>query len=345
MANHSAQPSESSELPAPEVLRPQSEKPAVAPAAAEPSGRKPSLRLPHATYRPSHKATFIGLAVVAAILAVNAGIIVFMANGQASANTANVQGEVTLNSSVLDKLGVNRNAIGDKGTELVVGPDSRFKGKVTVGGDVNIAGQATLNGKLTASDASLTNLQAGDTSLGKLSVNGDTTVSNLNVRNDLTVLGSTRLQGPIVMGQLLTVNNNVNISGNLAIGGLLSARGFQASSLVSDTTLTVGGHVITRGNAPSVGPGGAVGANGTVSISGNDASGTVAVNVGTGGGGGMLAQIAFRAQYGSMPHVVVTAVGRGAGDVYVNRSVGGFSISTSDVLAPGGYVFDYIVMQ
>jgi len=135
------------------------------------------------------------------------------------------------------------------------------------------------------------------TSISQLTVNGDGTVSNFNLRKDLTVLGLTRLQGAVTMSQLLTVNNNVNISGNLAVGGVLSARSFQASSLVSDSTLTIGGHVITRGAAPGVGPGSALGANGTVSISGNDASGTVAANIGTGGGNGILAQVAFRSQY------------------------------------------------
>jgi hypothetical protein len=125
----------------------------------------------------------------------------------------------------------------------------------------------------------------------------------------------------------------------------LSARSFQASSLISDTTLTVGGHIVTRGLAPGVGPGSALGANGTVSISGNDASGTVAANIGTGGGGGILAQVAFRNQYGTMPHVVVTAIGAGVGSVYVNRSASGFSIGVNGALAPGGYAFDYIVMQ
>jgi len=114
---------------------------------------------------------------------------------------------------------------------------------------------------------------------------------------------------------------------------------------VSDSTLTIGGHVITRGAAPGVGPGSALGANGTVSISGNDASGTVAANIGTGGGNGILAQVAFRSQYSNTPHVVVTTVGSGMGSVYVSRTAWGFSIGVNGAVAPGGYAFDYIVMQ
>lgn len=348
MATHPASEAQdkNSEPPAPEELRPQTD--AKAPAAETDVSSpvsKTKARLRRATYRPSHKATFIGLSVVVAILALNAGILSFIMKGQDSSNSEVNREEVTINPEVLGTLGVSRNPIGSSGTELVVGPNARFNGVVTVGGDVSIAGQLKLNSKFSASDASLAKLDAGETSLGQLNVNGDGTITSLNLRRDLAVAGSTRLQGPVTMSQLLTVNNNLNVAGNLAIGGTLSARGFQASSLVSDTTLTIGGHVITRGAAPGVGPGTALGANGTVSISGNDAAGTVATNIGTGGGNGILAHVAFRQQYSATPHVVVTAVGRGMGSVYVNRSVGGFSIGVNGPVPPGGYAIDYIVMQ
>lgn len=333
------------EPPAPEALRSQSDEKSAPPSTLSASITKANPRPRHATYRPSHKATFIGLTVIVAILAVNAGIIGFVMKGQGVATDEVAQGAVTISPAVLDKLGVSRNPIGNVGAELVVGPNSRFNGKVMIGSDVSIAGQLKLNSKFSASDASLAKLEAGDTSLGQLNVNGDGTVTSMNLRKDLTVVGVTRMQGPVTMAQLLTVNNNLNVAGNLAVGGTLSARGFQASSLVSDTTLTIGGHVITRGSAPGVGPGNALGNNGTVSISGNDASGTVAANIGTGAGGGIIAQVAFRSQYSSTPHVVVTAVGAGVGSVYVNRTVGGFSIGVNGPLAPGGYAFDYIVMQ
>ena len=335
------------EPPAPEVLQPQADEESPAPevASTTASPKATPKRLRRTTYRPSHKATFIGLSVVVAVLAVNAVIITFLMNGQEKTSAQANNNEVTISPAVLDGLGVSRNPVGNAGTELTVGPNSHFNGKVTIGDDVTIAGQLNLNSKFSATDASLTKLQAGDTSLGQLNVNGDGTMTSLNLRKDLRITGLTLLQGPVTMGQLLTVNNSVNVAGNLAVGGTLSARGFQASSLVSDTTLTIGGHVITRGAAPGVGPGSALGNNGTVSISGNDASGTVAANIGTNAGNGILAYIAFRNQYGTMPHVVITAVGRGADGIYVVRSIGGFSIGVTGALAPGGYAFDYIVMQ
>ncbi len=346
---------QATDLPAPEALRPQTEKTTEAVANIENNAvdekklnynKGDGAKLPRrAAYRPSHKATFVGIAVVVAILVVNAGIITFVIKKQAKPETSLSQDQVSIDQKTLDTLGVNRNAVGNSGIELVVSPNANFKGKVQVGGNVNIAGQLNLNSKFSATEASLAKLEAGNTSIGQLSVNGDGTISNLNLRKDLLVTGLTRLQGAVTVSQVLTVNNNVNVSGNLAIGGILTARGFQASSLVSDTTLTIGGHVITRGLAPGVGPGSALGTNGTVSISGNDASGTVAANVGTGAGSGIVANVAFRSQYGNTPHVVVTAVGAGVGSVYVNRSVGGFSIGVNGPMAPGGYAFDYIVMQ
>jgi cytoskeletal protein CcmA (bactofilin family) len=332
------------EPPVAEVLRPQSE---VSHDVSKTTASAKPVVNPrrHVTYRPSHKATFIGLAVVVAILGLNAGVIAFIMKGQSTANAEVAPGGVSISPAALDKLGVSRNPVGTAGTELVVAPNARFNGSVTVSSNVNISGQLTLNSKFSATDASLAKLQAGNTSLEQLIVNGDETVSNLNLRKDLTVLGITRMQGAVTMSQLLTVNNSVNIAGNLAVGGTLSARSFQASSLVSDTTLTIGGHIVTQGMTPGVGPGSALGANGTVSISGSDAAGTVAANIGTGAGNGIVAQVAFRQQYSTTPHVVVTAVGRGVGSVYVNRTSAGFSIGVNDAMAPGGYAFDYIVMQ
>ncbi len=329
--------------PAAEALRPQDD---GAPAASTGSKLpRLNLHLRHANYRPSHKATFIGISAVVAILAINAGVIAFFLRGQATSGSSAAKSGVVISSDVLDKLGVSRNPIASAGTSLVVSPNARFNGTLTVGSDVSIAGQLNLNGKLSASDTSLSRLVAGDTTINQLNVTGNATVLNLNLNKDLTVLGLTKLQGAVTIAELLTVNNSVNVSGNLAVGGLLSARSFEAGSLTSDTTLTIGGHVITRGLATSVRPGGSLGSNGTVSISGNDAAGTVAVNIGVGGGGGILAYVTFVNPYSNIPHVVVTAIGAGAGSVYVNRNGNGFNIGVNGPIGPGSYAFDYIVMQ
>jgi len=336
--------------PAPEVLKPQSDDPKIdeekttAPhSSSEPPKARRTLR--RSTYKPSHKATFIGVGVIVGVLVINAAIVMFVLNGQNSAQESALQSQVTLSTETLDKLGVSKTPIGDEGTELIVGLNAQFERSLTVAGDVNLGGQLKLNNKLVAADASLTKLDAGDTTLSQLNVNGDGTLSTLNLRQDLNVVGTTRLQGTVTISQLLTVNNNVNILGNLAVGGTLTVRNFQASSLVSDTTLTIGGRIIIRGSVPSVSPGPGVGSNGTVSISGSDTAGTIGVNTGTGAGSGILANVSFRSAYGTTPRVVVSIVGSGAGSIYTSRTTSGFSVGVNGALAPGGYAIDYIVVQ
>lgn len=331
--------------PAPEVLSVQGDEPTGGQQSSHLSDSiRPKKALKRTTYRPSHKATFIGLAVVAGVLALNGAIIGWLVNAQQAAGVEQSNDTVTLSAETLEGLGVSRNPVGNLGSELTVGPNATFNGKVTMGSDLSIGGQLQLKGDFSANSANFTKLQAGETALQQLNVNGDTTTTNLNIRTNLAVAGNTTLQGPVTMAQLLTVNNSLNVAGNVAVGGTLSARNFQANSLTSGSTLTVGGHIITSGNAPNVGRGGATGNNGTVSISGNDASGTVAVNTGTGAGNGLLAQISFKNQYGNIPHVVITPVGQYA-SVYVTRTIGGFNIYSADAMAPGGYAFDYMVMQ
>jgi cytoskeletal protein CcmA (bactofilin family) len=332
------------ETPSPEVLQPQTDNESEPPASetTKPTGpgTQPSPAKPRRiTYRPSHKATFIGLGVVVAILVVNAGILFFLMRGQDSSESQKKREEVSISTETLEKLGVNRSPVGNLGTELVVGPDSRFNGKVTVSSDVDVAGQLRLNNKLSAVDATMNKLQAGDASVAKLTISGEGTASSLNLRNELNVIGAVRLQGPV------SINNSLNVAGNLTVGGALFASTFQANSLTSGSTLTIGGHIVTRGSVPSVSGGSGLGSNGNVTISGNDAAGTVAVNVGTGATGGTLATVTFRSAYGAIPHVVITPVGRAANSVYITRSATGFSIHANSGLSAGGYGFDYIVIQ
>lgn len=338
--------SSSDELPAPEVLKVQSEDGSQAPQVASATiARRVSNQKRRVTYRPSHKATFIGLAVVVGVLALNGGIIAYVLSGQEEKKANTSANAVTLSSETLDKLGVSRAVVGNSKEELSIGPNTKFGGTILVNGNTSIGGELTLNNKLSAQDVTVTTLQAGVTSLQSLGVNGDLTATNVNVRTDLSVAGATRLQGAVTVGQLLTVNNNASVIGNLAVGGTLTARAFQANNLISENSLTIGGHIITAGSAPNVGRGSATGTNGSVSISGNDTSGTVAINAGTSAGNGLLAQVAFKNPYPSIPHVVVTPVGGSVGSFYITRSAGGFNIYIANGLSPGGYAFDYIVMQ
>lgn len=331
--------------PAPEVLVVQNDAPAQETAenpttlASTITTTTPATKRRRNAYRPSHKATFVGLAVVVAILAANAAVLLFISKSQQDAQDTAAKNSVTLSSETLSTLGVSRNPVGNAETALIIGPNTTFKGTMVVSGNTTLAGQLTLNNKLNATDAALVNLQAGKTEVQSLNVNGDQTVTNLNLRKDLQVAGAARVQGTLTVNQLTTINNNMNVAGNLSIGGSLSVRNFQVG------TLTVAGHLLSSGSQPSVSVGGGAGSNGTASISGNDTSGTVAVNMGVGAGNGLLATVTFVTKYGDTPHVVVTPIGRSVPGMYINRTSAGFTISVDGTLSIGGYAFDYVVVQ
>jgi hypothetical protein len=120
--------------PAPEVLKPQSDSASDEPADKDKHGAsaRPAMKLRRGPYRPSHKATFVGLAVVVAILAINVGVIAFVLKGQSKTGTSVNKDQVTLSQASLDKLGMNRTEVGDKGIELTVGPNATFNGAVKV---------------------------------------------------------------------------------------------------------------------------------------------------------------------------------------------------------------------
>jgi hypothetical protein len=313
------------------------------PAATNPvPTKKPARR----SYRPSHKATFIGLAVVIAILAVNAAVIGLVLKKQAKKESLAIKGQVSISSEDLNKLGINRGTVGDTSVILNVSPDTQFKGKLMVAGNTILSGTLAVNNKLTGADGNFTQLEAGNTALSQLNVNGNSTLSTLNLRQQLVVAGSTQLQGPVTLNQLLTVANSVNISGNLAVGGTLTVSTFSARSLTSTSTLTIGGHIITNGPSPSVGAGGAaLGSNGTVGISGNDAAGLISINIGVGASGGTLATVTFKNSYSVNPKVVITPVGVGGTFYIASLSTSGFSVAVSGGLPAGGYRINYIAVQ
>jgi hypothetical protein len=316
-------------------------------AAATPASPAPAKKVRRGPYRPSHKATFIGLCVVVVILAINAGIIAFVITAQNKPKKV-PDAQITISQDVLNKLGVSRNPVSDAGVELVVNPNAQFNGNLQIGGDVSVAGKLNINNTFSAPGADFTQLQAGNTSLSQLNVNGDGTISNLALRQNLSVVGTAQFQGAVTLAQILTVNSNVNIGGNLSVGGILAVETFHTAILVSDDGVTTGGHVITQGVAPTVSRGAAVGPNGTVSISGNDISGTVAANFGVGASAGVIASVTFHTAYSNIPHVVFSTDGilpAGVSVMLSSRSASGFTIYINGAVGPSGFVFDYIVEQ
>jgi hypothetical protein len=331
--------------PAAEELAPQSD----GQAPAEGGANKPQIvtqaaKRRHAAYRPSHAATFIGLGVVAFILAANGIALMFLLKGQEAAKKPDA-GAVTISSDTLNKLGVSKDNAATDGVTLKINPATNFGSNVTIAQNLAVGGQLNLNGRFTAPDAAFAKLQGGDTQLDKLNVNGDATISTLNLRKDLNVAGITTLQGQVKVSQLMTINNNLNVSGTLSVGGAISVRTLQVSNLQTTGNLTFGGHIITSGSQPNITAGNALGSGGTVSVSGNDTSGSVGAGVGVGSIAGTIATITFRTGFSKIPNIIVSVNGHSVPGMYIVKSASGFSIITPNALSPGAYGFDFITVD
>lgn len=301
-------------------------------------------------FRPTHKAMFIGLGVVVVILGINAGILGFLLKRESSNSKAISDKGVSISPGTLSKLGVNDSQIGTTNEKLVVDPSAQFNSKVTVGGDVKIGGQLTLNSTLNATTANLSQLQANSTTANSLNVNGSATASTLSVRGNFAVNGTAQFQNGVTIAQLLSVDSNAAVSGNLSVGGEMSIGTLSAGQLVVSGPIQLGSHIITAGHTPTVqASGAALGSNGSASIVGDDTAGTVTFNAGAGAGGtGPLVYVLFSSGYSAKPVVVISPVGSYADFFVANVSTSGFNIdvSSSNSVSPGGsYTVNYLVEQ
>lgn len=239
----------------------------------------------------------------------------------------------SLSPEELDRLNTSQLELGGQGNLLTFTADSTFKGKAVFDGD------AVFNGQISADkNASFTDITIPGT-------------SNLNVtdiKSTLKVAGNTTLQGSVVAQSNLSVSGGLNVAGSSSFGGALTAGDLNVRSATVNGNLTVNGHLITRGSTPTAGAGTAVGGGGTVSISGNDSAGTIAINTGSAPPAGIFINVTFRTPFSGSPKVILTPVGSAAGvsAYYTSRSANGFSIGTATAPTAGAsYVFDYIVVQ
>ena len=297
-------------------------------------------------YRPTHKATFIGLGVVVGILAINAAVLGFLLKKEsANSKALNTHG-VSISPGVLSKLGVNDSQIGNSNEKLTVDPAAQFNSTLTVGGDVSIGGQLHLNSTLNATSANLSQLQAGATTVNSININGAATASTLSVRNNVAVNGAAIFNNDLTVGQLLSVDSSAAVSNNLSVGGQLSASSIAGGSLVVSGSVTFGGHVITSGGTPSISVSSALGSNGSASVYGDDSAGTINMSVGASPSGNKALHLSFHALYEVTPVVVISPLGN-YGEFYVsNVTTSGFDIDVgASLLAGQGYDVNYIVEQ
>jgi hypothetical protein len=124
-----------------------------------------------------------------------------------------------------------------------------------------------------------------------------------------------------------------------------------AANFVATGTLTVGGHIITNGTTPTYTADAAACTTPSITVSGNDTSGTVTVRAGSACTSGNMVTVNFASKFGTNPHVVITpgsSLTSGL-NAYVDDSTistSGFAIGTSATPVSGDiYTWNYFVVQ
>lgn len=232
-----------------------------------------------------------------------------------------------LTSDALKQLANSDATVGDSGQTLTVQGNAIFSGQVLVRSDLNVAGAIKLGSDLSAQNLTASGtVNLANTQINSLQVaNGTTFQGTVTVQHDLNVGGTTAFSGPITAGQI-TVTRLI-MSGN--------------------AQLQVPNHIAFPGASPTrTIDGGVLGAAGSASVNGSDTTGTVNINTGTGTSPGCFITLTFNRPFTSTPHVLVTPVESGAGQLqyYVKRTTTTFSICTVNA-APTqqNFAFDYFV--
>ena len=256
-----------------------------------------------------------------------AGIVTFISY-QRNKDASNKAEEVTttpLSDEDLENLRQTDVKVGDPKQVLSVESNAIFAGKVLVRDSLEVAGQIKVGGPL---------------NLPGISVSGSTVLDEVEV-NNLQIAGNATVQGQF------NVQADTAVSGNLTVGGTLSAANLSVEEFQINGDLQLNRHIDAGGGTPGRSTGTAIGSGGTVSISGTDTAGTVNINTGGGTVAGCFATINFTQSF-SAPHISITPVGSAAASInyYVNRSSSNFSICTTTPAPVGqSFAFDYIVID
>jgi len=217
-------------------------------------------------------------------------------------------------------------SVGQPKQILTIQANAVFAGSALIRGDLEVAGTLKLGG-----DLSLKNLTVnGATKLG------DVTASNLTVGSSLNVQGT------------LTLNSGISVAGQSNFNGGIVASSVITGALQLNGDLRLTHHIIAGGTIPNISKGTAVGGGGTVSLSGSDTAGSVAINTGSSPPAGCFATVTFSEAFANTPHVVVTPIGTASAglDYYITRSTSNFIICSTNA-APAGesFGFDYVALD
>ncbi len=226
-----------------------------------------------------------------------------------------------LTQEAIDELVGSDAKVGDPKQLLTVESDSVFTGKVLIRDGLDVAGPIKVGGSLSLPGITVSGASAFD----------EVTLNTLSIAGDATVQGQ------------LSIQEGLTVSGPVTFSGTFSAAAFAIESLQVNQNLTLNRHIDAGGPTPGIASGAGVGSGGTVTISGTDTAGTVTINVGSGGGTGVLATITFGNAFDGTPHVVITPVNAAAPNAYIsNRTSSGFSITSTSQQTVS---FDYIAID
>ncbi len=261
------------------------------------------------------------------ILVMAGGILAVAYFQSKKATTATTLKTQDLTQAALEQVANSDATIGSSQQVLNVQSSAVFAGKVLIKGGLEVAG----------------NLQIGGTiALNDITVSGTSQFGQVQISKNLAVTGDTGIQGALTLAKSLQVN------GGATFGGPISAPQITTSNLQLNSDLVITKHIVSGGGTPSRSPGPALGGGGSVSVSGSDTAGTVAINTGGGTTSGCFVTVNFTGRYNSTPRVLLTPVGAAGGSVayYTNRTTSSFSICTASP-APAGssFAFDYFVIN
>lgn len=217
-------------------------------------------------------------------------------------------------------------SVGEPRQILTVQANAVFAGSALIRGALEVAGTLKLG---------------GDLSLADLTVNGTAKMSDASA-NNLTVGNNLSIQGT------LTLNGGISVGGQSNFNGGIVASSVTTGALQLNGDLRLTHHIVAGGTIPGISKGTAVGGGGTVSLSGSDTAGSIAINTGTSPPAGCFATITFSVPYSTTPHVVVTPIGTAAAGLsyYITRTTSGFIVcSTNSAPAGESFGYDYIVMD
>ncbi|QQS19962.1 hypothetical protein IPL85_00665 [Candidatus Saccharibacteria bacterium] len=260
------------------------------------------------------------------LLCIAGGIILvtYLASKKQEKSTVQTQ---SLSQDTLKQLATSDVTVGQPKQVLSVQSNAVFAGKVLIRDSLEVAGPIQVGGSL---------------SVPGITVSGNSIFEQIQVNKNLTVQGDISVQGQ------LTVQKGLSVAGGGTFSGSLTAPAITVNALQLNGNLTLTRHIIIGGSTPDRDNGTALGAGGTVALSGSDTAGSININTGSGPVAGCFATLNFTQKYNSTPNVIATPVGSNAGLVgyYVNRSTSSFSVCAANTPpANASFGFDYFIVE